>query len=161
MKAVLCLPLFLASFAWADEPADRTAIGRAIAVLNEFPRRIEAVAESPSAARELMALLMSTASSQSPARPSVTISHEPWGEATINFPAIDLPNQTVSRAVRFITPDVALVDVDRTREEGTSLHKPVPFVRKQGGRRLENRPGPPAGAALRGTCGTETPRHGV
>jgi hypothetical protein len=36
VKAILCLPLFFAS---ADEAADRVAIARAIATLNELPQR--------------------------------------------------------------------------------------------------------------------------
>jgi len=128
MKAALCL--FVASFAWADEAADRAAIERAIAALNELPPRIAAVAESPVAAHELTAL-MNMASSPSPARPTVVISHEPWGEATIDFRAVDLPNRIVSRTIRFITPNVALVDADRTREDGTFQDKPLLFVLKK------------------------------
>src|ERR1039458_6776399 len=56
-------------------------------------------------------------------RPTVTISHEPWGEATINFPwtdylikalrarTLEILNPRIgSRTIRFLTPDVALVD---------------------------------------------------
>ena len=36
--AILCLPLLLASYVSADEAADRTAIDRAIASLNQQPQ---------------------------------------------------------------------------------------------------------------------------
>jgi hypothetical protein len=53
MKPIFCLPLFLASFAWADEAADRADIARVIAMLNDSPPPIASVAESPEAAAEM------------------------------------------------------------------------------------------------------------
>jgi hypothetical protein len=65
VKALWLAPLLFAPYALADEAADRIAIRRAIATLNE---------PSPNGA-------LFTASSDA----TVTISHEPWGEATITF----------------------------------------------------------------------------
>ena len=132
MKANLCLPLLLAAFAWADEPADRATIRRTIAVVNEFPWSIPAVAESPIAEREIEAVRRSAPPLPDSGRLTVTISHEPWGEATIGPATMEFP-RIASGAIRFIAPDVALADADWTREDGTSLHKPVLFVMKKVG----------------------------
>jgi hypothetical protein len=40
---------------------------------------------------------------------TVTISHEPWREATINVPA-----RVILKSIRYVTPDVALADATRT-----------------------------------------------
>jgi hypothetical protein len=132
MKAILCLPLLLTACACADEPADRAAIRRTIAVLNRLPRDVPAVAESPTAAAEIDALLLSAPSLRDPGRLTVIISHEPWGEATFG-PAPPEFNWILSGAIRFIAPKVALVDGDWTRQDGTSLHQPVLFVMKKAG----------------------------
>jgi len=127
MKTVLCLSLFFAACAFADETADRAAIGRAIAALNEQPSRIAEIAESRAAARELDVLQFS-------GRPRVTISHEPWGEATIDYSATEVVRyKIVSGAVRFLTPEVALVDGAMTRQDGTFLYRPILFVMKKVG----------------------------
>ena len=134
MKAILCLPLFLASFACADEVSDRAAITRTIVALNELPPRTSEIAESPTAASELSGLLIATAEVRPAASPTVTISHEPWGEATINFPGIEVLRYRVATAtMRFLTPDVALVDGYWTRTDGPFLFKPVLFVMKKVG----------------------------
>ena len=93
VKAILCLPLFFVACASADEAADRVAIGRAIATLNELPRPTALFTEDANASTELewlpkvnpLAFRMAAFRN----RPTVTISHEPWGEATINFPWTD------------------------------------------------------------------------
>jgi hypothetical protein len=54
--------------------------------------------------------------------PNVTISHEPWGEATINLMSPGILIATI----RFITPDVALAD-------GTTHTIPLLFVMKREG----------------------------
>ena len=88
MKTASCLLPLFASCALADEIADRAAIGRVIAALNERPARIAQIGESPAAARELEALMRPREVwNPNPGSPHVTISHEPWGEATINYPA--------------------------------------------------------------------------
>ena len=78
----------------ADEPADRAAIEKVVSTLD------------------------------SPVRPSVDISHEPWGEATITLP----PSHPVIviHGIRFVTPDVALI-------EATNGSLPVLIVMKKEG----------------------------
>ncbi|MGD0497605.1 MAG: hypothetical protein ABSC23_04120 [Bryobacteraceae bacterium] len=119
MKA-LFLPLLLFSVCGgADEAADHTAITRAIAALNEFPQPaglFTADADGPAVIDQLwkgrrLAYRMRPASSSD--QPTVIISHEPWGEATINFPTVpvEIVNPpVVGRTIRFVTPNVALVD---------------------------------------------------
>jgi hypothetical protein len=54
----------------------------------------------------------------------VRVSKEPWGEATFNIPGLDpyllveiINPKIESRSIRFITPDVALVDAVVTYED--------------------------------------------
>jgi hypothetical protein len=152
VKAVLYLPLFFAAYASADEAADRVAIGRAIATLNELPQRAALFTEDASASFELERLWKGVPlafrilePSRDPVslpqaeRPTVTISHEPWGEATINLPgmgslpALEILNpRIVSRTIRFITPDVALADGAWTYKDGATTQTiPLLFVMKK------------------------------
>ncbi len=98
MKALLCAPLLFAPYAFADEAAERIAIGRAIATLNEPSQHSALFTEDGRAYSEFERLRTANplafriigpaADPVSMARtnhPTVTISHEPWGEATINL----------------------------------------------------------------------------
>ena len=150
VKAILCLPLFFAAYASADEAADLVAIGRAISKLNELPRPTGLFTEDANASSELeglpkvnpLAFRMAAFRN----RPTVTISHEPWGEATINFPwtdylikalrarTLEILNPRIgSRTIRFLTPDVALVDGAWTyKDDGaTTRTTPLLFVMKK------------------------------
>ena len=86
------------------EAADRTAVARTVAALNEFPQRTElftadadvdvgSVLDQLWKGKRLVYRMQSgTTEAASPSLsdyPTVTISHEPWGEATINFPGMD------------------------------------------------------------------------
>ena len=82
MKRILCVSILIAASAFADDGADRAAIKRAIT---------EA------------APLLTTAS------PVVQISHEPWGEATIQLPPAFATGIMIG-SIQFITRDVALAD---------------------------------------------------
>jgi hypothetical protein len=99
MKAILCLPLLLASYASADEAADQAAISRAIAVLNEQPQRTTVFTADASSELDRLPDVKpksfqvegqpvpdATVAVPGPHGVTVTISHEPFGEATINFP---------------------------------------------------------------------------
>ena len=72
----------------------------------------------------------------------MTISHEPWGEATINFasmggmPRMEMLNpRIVGSNIRFITLDVALADGAFTYEDGRAAAQttPILFVMKKQG----------------------------
>jgi hypothetical protein len=111
---LLLLPSLLFSVcAWADEAADRSAIDRTLTGLDRFTSDSDA---SPvlDRLRKLKGW-------------SVTISHEPLGEATINRPT----PRIVSGGVRFITVDVALVEGTCSYEDGTTM--PLLFVMKKEG----------------------------
>lgn len=127
MKTFLWL-LLLTSAVCADEAADRPAIARTIASLNEFPQRDEiftADADGRTALNELWKGKGNGVSASSSGLPMVVISRKPWGEATLYFPGIDeLPEaevvspRMVSREIRFVSPDVALVDGVFTEKDG-------------------------------------------
>jgi len=126
MRARFCRPaLFaaLAACAFADAAADRIAIGQTTAGLNEQPRPAALFTADSDAPAELARLLKAPADP-----PTVTISHEPFGEATINFPAVTPPRFSV-RAIRFVTPDVALADGGGAYSDTQTV--PVLFIMKR------------------------------
>jgi len=153
VKAILCLPLLLASYASADEAADRVAIDRAVAALNELPQRAAVFTEDasselkrlPNAKPRAFRILGPQDDGMSLPRtdgPTVTISHEIWGEATINIPgvaslsAFEILNPRIANgAIRFITAEVALTDGAWTYEDesGTTQTIPILFVMKKEG----------------------------
>jgi hypothetical protein len=161
VKAILCIPLLLASYAYAEEAADRTGIEHTIAALNELPRRTaiftgDAASDlrqlpdvKPTAVRGVI-LGQSGNPSTAPRMdgPTVTISGEPFGEATINFPSVTvvpglsstatmqvLNPRIASGAIRFISPDVAVADGTWTYKDnsGATQTTPLLFVMKKEG----------------------------
>ena len=143
MKPILCLFLLFSPSALADEAADRASIERVIAALrvdatsSDWESRIAAVAESPKAVAELkrVGAVQFTFAIQSTGKPTVTISHEPWGEATFNLPMTvtpDLLAQIVVVEIRFVTADVALVEGGWEHDDA-HLRRPVLFVMKRVG----------------------------
>ena len=99
--------LLLTSAVCADEAADRPAIARTIASLNESPQRDEIFttdADGRTALNELWKGNGNSGSASSSGLPTVVISHEPWGEATLYFPGIR-PRMVLSREIRFVSPD--------------------------------------------------------
>jgi hypothetical protein len=141
MKALWCAALLFASYAFADEAAERIAIGRAIAALNE-PSQHSALFTDRRAYSEFerirtanpvaFRIIGPAADPESLARvddPTVTISHEPWGEATIS-----LPGRGSRPAILFITPDVALAEGACTYEDDHSKQTtPLLIVMKKEG----------------------------
>jgi len=143
VNAILCLWLLSATYVMAEEPADRTAIERTIAGLNELPRRATLFTDEANASAELARLPKVPRRLKphgDPPKPTVTISHEPWGEATIDFPAManptmDIVNPRIAGGpVTFITPESALVDGTWTYNDGSMLQTiPMFFVMKKEG----------------------------
>ncbi len=138
LTTLLCVPLFVASYASADEVADRAAIGRTIATLNESSQHDALFTADGNAASELALLRRVNPpfrivgpSDGSVAVPTVTISKEPWGEARIDFPAAE--PRTVNRSITFITPDVALAEAACTYLDATTQATPLLFVMKREG----------------------------
>jgi hypothetical protein len=153
LKAILCVPLLAAPYVLADESADRVAIGVAIAGLNEVARGSPPFAEGADTSEldrlrkikrfpvELEPITTDSRGVSGPPVPTVTISHEPWGEATINFPgtqpplALEILNpRIVCRVIRFIMPDVALADGAWTYVgRDATMEKPLLFVMRREG----------------------------
>jgi hypothetical protein len=145
MRALLCLPLVLAAAAWADEAADRTSIERVIAAVNQVPAPDGIFTADSDAAEALKRVWKDKSvryrfgprSLSSPGAPTVVISHEPWGEATIGWPVppTEMMNpRIVSRSIRFLTPDVALAEGACVYEAAGSTHTtPLLFVMKKEG----------------------------
>jgi hypothetical protein len=152
VKAICGLALLLVPYALADESADRLAIDHTIAGLNELPQRMELFAAGAEISnleglRKLTPgpTFRTLRQSSDPGtiridQPTITISHEPWGEAMINFPEMTafpveiLNPRIVRRTIRFITPDVALAEGTWTYEgSGSTLRKPLLFVMKKEG----------------------------
>ena len=143
MKALLCLPLLLAAGAGADEASDRVAIGRAIAAVNNVPAPDALFTADSDAADALQRICRDNPPvyrfpswERGHAAPgTVSISQEPWGEATIGLPLPpgEITNPRIEgRSIRFLTQDVALVDgacVYRTAA-GTRI-TPLLFVMKK------------------------------
>jgi hypothetical protein len=119
---IAIVPLLLAATAWADEAADRAAITRTVALVNEPSQRAMAFAKASSVINEMMRLArafpmtMRLSSVQMPPldeHPTVIISHEPWGEATIGMPPLVMPAivpQVDCMAIQFVSADVAIAD---------------------------------------------------
>jgi hypothetical protein len=144
LTAILCVPLFFASHAWAEESADRSAIGRAIEALNESPndpsQQAARFTSDGNAASELALLRRTNPPFRIVGPPdgsvsvaAVTISKEPWGEARINFPG--LAPRTARGSITFITPDVALAERVFTYldADGATKTTPLLFVMKREG----------------------------
>ena len=124
MKTVVWTSLVFAAHSWAGEPADRIAIERVIAALN---------ADQASAGQKPIADLFTADADNelnrlaSLDRRLVPSSDRPWSEVTT--PRI------VVQHIRWITPDVALVDAANTQYGSTILVRRVPMllvVKKEG-----------------------------
>jgi len=152
MTRILWIVLISTACLWSGESGDRAAIDRSISALNEMPRRTDLFTPDAHATSLLDRLwkgkrlsfrvrtrLDGGESSATSVRPNVTISHEPWGEATISMPTmpVEVVNpKIVSQVIRLITPDVALVDGASVYDSDTgSESTPLLFVMKKVGER--------------------------
>jgi hypothetical protein len=119
---LLWLPLLLAIAAAGEETADRAQIAQVIATLNQAPELARLFTADFDGSKVPPEFLRGTA--------TVTISHEPWGEATWGF-AGSRPRIT-SGQVRFLTPEIALVD-GAVERSGAKESVPILFVMKKEG----------------------------
>ena len=140
VKTILCLVLLFAPYAAADETADRAAIRHTIARLNELPRHpslFTADSDAPSELERLPKAATQVIHSLRSGHLTVTISHEPWGEATFDFPVAlhILKPRIVCGAIRLITADVALAEGTWSdRNFGAPIQTiPLLFVMKKEG----------------------------
>jgi hypothetical protein len=135
MKRLVWLPLILAASLCADEGTDRASIGRVIALLNQSPQPSGVFADKADASA--LDQLWSGKRRVVEQSLTVTISHQPWGEATFGpGPSEETVNPRISGGeVRFITADVALADgtFTYTGERGVVQSTPLVFVLKKDG----------------------------
>jgi hypothetical protein len=113
-ESTLAHPAAISPYALADEAADRIAISRGITTLNDstqpsalFTQRGYYEFEGLRRAHPRAFQIFGPAS----ADVTVTISHEPWGEATINF-----PGRESRPSIVYVTPAVALAEGMCTHE---------------------------------------------
>jgi hypothetical protein len=116
MRGIICASLVFAALAWADEPVDRVAIQRVVDGLNR---------DDPAQGQKRIAGLFTDDADNQLNRLSdldrrLLPSNEPWSEATT--PRI------VVQSIRFITPDVALVDAANTQYGSMILVRRVPVL---------------------------------
>lgn len=137
MRIVICLSVLLGANALADPSANVAAIHATLASLNRVPVDPALFTGDSGAREEFERLLKGRRIRFRPtgSRPTVTISHEPWGEASLGFP-LELRNpRFVSGAIQFVTSEVALAGgscVYRA-DEGNTVRTPLLFVlRKEG-----------------------------
>ena len=123
MKAVICTLLVSTACAWAEGAADRSAIEHVIGSLNagqnagEKPLRVLFTTDAENELDRLASL----------DRWLLERSNEPWSEVTTP--------RLVIQSVRFVTPDVAVVDAANTHFGSTILVRRIPvlFVMKKEG----------------------------
>jgi hypothetical protein len=147
-RVILCLPLILGSYALAaDEAADRAAISRTIGALNQVPQpaglftddAVSDLGRLPGVNEGQFQFERDVAAATA-GGPMVVISHEPWGEAQIYPPGVFLRPLVIvnpriaSGIVRFVTPDVAMVEGSYTRRDGDVVQTtPLLFLMKRDG----------------------------
>jgi hypothetical protein len=142
VRRTLCLPFLVAVCACAAESDDRAAIARTIGALNQFPQPADLFTADSDARSVLDRLWKGKRPSYRVRRsPTVTISHEPWGEATIGFP-LELENpRIVVGAIRLLSSDEALAaasfvyhtTIGETTPRVTTEITPLLFVMKKTG----------------------------
>jgi hypothetical protein len=127
VKLILCLPLLCALGLWADEAQDRAAIDKAIITLNDAAPRAGLFTQDADSTVDFDRLLDLHRKNSSP-RGFVIGMDETWTEMTV--PRI------VSGSIRFITPDVAIVDGASSIRGAVTLAPSVPllFVMKREGK---------------------------
>lgn len=122
MRRLILAALLAAIPALADEAGEKLAVMRTILELNELPVRQSIFTADASIdpefnrlwnGRPIRSREIDRLEDRAAARPTIQISHEPWGEAIIVLPWVrfEVVNpRIVAEAVRFATGDVAMVD---------------------------------------------------
>jgi hypothetical protein len=123
MKVIFCIPLFLTVGLWADEAQDRAAIDKVIVTLNDPAHRAELFTKEADSGVDFSRLIGLHLANSS----HIVGVNETWTELTVP--------RVVSGSIRFITPDVAIVDGASTIEGAVTLPRNVPilFVMKKEG----------------------------
>jgi len=120
MKTIICISLVFAALSWADEAADRAAIERVVGALNT---------DRTGAGQGRIASLFTTDNSDADKeldrlatldRQLLRASEKPWSEVTTP--------RLVIQSIRFITPEVALVDAGNTQYGSMILVRRVPVL---------------------------------
>ena len=112
MTRAMCCLLLISAFAWADETADRSAIQTVVEALN---------ADSGKPASSLFTADADSDLSRLPDLDRrLTPADAPWSEVT-------KPHITLQK-IRFVTPEVALVDAANTQFGSTILVRRVPML---------------------------------
>lgn len=120
MKALLCLPLLLAAGLHADEAQDRAAIDKIIVALNDPAQRAVLLPKESDSNVDFDHLLDLHRRPMPPPGVVMTGMNEPWTELTT--PRI------VSGRIRFISPDVAIVDGASTIRGAMTFVRRVPLL---------------------------------
>jgi hypothetical protein len=128
VRSLLCLTVLVASALWADETTDRAAIEATVAALNISPSQPNLFTKEFVNADELQRFLGQAGTEAA----TLTISHEPMGEATLHL----LPlRRFVTRSIAFISPDTSVVVAihERQFEPAAWNRVPVLFVLRREG----------------------------
>jgi hypothetical protein len=122
MKAILCC-ILLAVGLWADEATDRPAIDKVIVGLNDPAKRAGSFTKDADIGVDFDRLIEMHRKAPTP-----FTMDETWTDLTV--PRVE------SGAMRFITPDVAMVDGASVIDGAVTLQRRVPllFVLKKEGR---------------------------
>jgi hypothetical protein len=109
IRFAIALPLLLATSALADEAADRIQIQRLLVRLNTDPLDPQLFTAGFEDRAEVTRLF-------GPAIPTVKISHEPFGEASIVWPVAG--TKLMLREIRFLTNDIAVAEAALISPQG-------------------------------------------
>ena len=112
MKSILLAVLDAGGVWAAEEAADRAAIEKTIAALSVAPVRADLFTADFDGRAEMARLTETPRMVESDEKPTVVISKEPWGEATIVMQGMTVRAMPVIvvKKIRFLTPEVVMVD---------------------------------------------------
>lgn len=112
MKSILLAVLFAGGVWAADEVADRAAIEKTIGALSVAPIREDLFTADFDGRAEMARLKETPRMVETDAKPTVVISKEPWGEATIVMQGMTVRAMPVIvvKKIRFLAAEVAMVD---------------------------------------------------